>query len=201
MKRILIILYILLGTVAANAASSANILSKAAEKLAAAKSVSADYTVTADGRSMNGNITVAGQKFMLDSREIKSWYDGKTQWTYSSEIGEVDITEPTAEELAQVNPFAIINAFRSNFNPRTVSETPGAVTIELLPKKSGGDIKKVLLTLELSTFFPSKIVITLASGSVLTITIKAISEGMKLPDSFFRFSPSALPGVEIVDLR
>ncbi|MDE5785136.1 MAG: outer-membrane lipoprotein carrier protein LolA, partial [Duncaniella sp.] len=195
------LIYLLLGAATIYAASASSILSKAAEKLAAAKSVSADYTVTADGRTLNGSITVAGEKFLIDSREIKSWFDGKTQWTYSSEIGEVNITEPTAEELTQVNPFAIINAFRSNFNARTVSETPTAVTIEMLPRHSGGDIKKVLLTLQRSTFFPSRIVITLSSGAPLTISIRSISEGMKLPDSYFRFTQSALPGVEVVDLR
>ncbi|MDE6484210.1 MAG: hypothetical protein K2L14_02310 [Duncaniella sp.] len=200
MKRILIFTYLLMAAVAVNAQSAANILSRAAEKLAAAKSISAEYAVVADGRTMNGNITVAGEKFFIDSREIKSWYDGKTQWTYSAEIGEVNVTEPTAEELAQVNPFAIINAFRSNFTARTLSNKDGVVTVEMLPKVSG-DIKKTILTLNTSTLFPSRIVIYLSSGSVLAINIKSISEGMRLPDSHFRFNPASMPGVEVVDLR
>ncbi|MBD5202870.1 MAG: hypothetical protein HDS56_06110 [Barnesiella sp.] len=200
MKRITILLYVLLAAISIKADTASDILSRAANKLASAKSVSAEYTVSADGRSMNGSITVAGERFRIDSREIKSWYDGKTQWTYSAEVGEVNVTEPTAEELAQVNPFAIIQAFRSGFNSRITNDKDGSVTVEMLPKAKG-DIKKTVLTMDKSTLYPSKIVIYLSSGSVLAITVKSISEGMRLPDSHFRYNPLSLPGVEVVDLR
>ncbi len=200
MKRFLLFIYVAVAAIALKAETADAVLSRAASKLASAKSVTADYTVTADGQSMSGNITVAGDKFHVESREIKSWYDGKTQWTYSAEIGEVNVTEPTAEELAQVNPFAIINSFRSNFTSRLLGDKDGDISIEMLPKAKG-DIKKIILSLKKSTLFPSRIVIYMSSGSVLTINVKSISEGMRLPDSHFRFSPSMLPGVEVVDLR
>ncbi|MDE6417037.1 MAG: hypothetical protein K2K68_08440, partial [Duncaniella sp.] len=158
MKRIFFLTCLLLVAGGLKADTASTVLSRAAQKFAAAKSVSAEYTVTADGQSMNGNITLSGDKFHIDSRDIKSWYDGKIQWTYSAEIGEVNITEPTAEELAQVNPFVIINSFRNNFTARMISDKDDAVTVELLPKVKG-DIKKTVMTLSKSTLFPSRIVI------------------------------------------
>ncbi len=201
MNRLLVVFFAIFSCLAVKAASADALLNKAADRLRGCKSVTADYTVTADGRSMNGTITVAGDKFVIDSRDLKAWYDGKTQWTYSAEIDEVNVVEPTEEELAQVNPFAIISAFRSLYTQRLLSTTGGMSTIELLPKEKGRDVKKIIITLSDSTFFPSKVVIYMVSGSVLAITVKSVSEGMALPDSHFRFTPARMPGVEVIDLR
>ena len=96
----------------AAAESATAILDKAAAQARSAKSLKATYTITADGHSQSGTLTIAGDRFIISSPQVSSWYDGKTQWTYSTQTGEVNITEPTPEELQQVNPFAIISSFR-----------------------------------------------------------------------------------------
>ncbi|WP_301904186.1 LolA-like putative outer membrane lipoprotein chaperone, partial [uncultured Duncaniella sp.] len=114
LNRILLLIALLAGstTVIQGAETATSILDRASAKIRSDKSIAATYTISADGHLHSGTLTIAGDRFILTSPQISSWYDGKTQWTYSTQTGEVNITEPTPEELQQVNPFAIINSFR-----------------------------------------------------------------------------------------
>lgn len=183
------------------AATPDALLKSAADRLNSAKSLVASYRVTAEGHTMKGELVVAKEKFKIEAPQVKSWFDGKTQWTYSAEIGEVNVTEPAAEELSQVNPFAIINAFRANYRSKAIKTTGDVQLIEMIPLKKGGNISKILLTLNTRTLYPSKIVIYTDSGTPMTIDILSVSEGQLLPDNFFRFDAKKFPGVEVVDLR
>ena len=51
------------------------------------------------------SFVIQGDMFTISSPGLRSWYDGKTQWTYSSQIGEVNIITPTPEEVSQINPW------------------------------------------------------------------------------------------------
>ena len=121
-KRILILILAAVSGLCASAESADALLKSAAEKLNCAKSINASYRISAEGQTMKGYLTVSKNRFIIDSPQMKSWFDGKTQWTYSAEMGEVNITEPTDDELAQVNPFAILNTFRTKYKSPLTSE-------------------------------------------------------------------------------
>ena len=110
-------------------------------------------------------------------------------------------TNPTADELQQINPFAIISSFRNNFNASLLNSPKGSFKIQLTPKKSNQSIKKVELTLNSSTYFPSLIVITAKNNTKATIKVKTINAGGVQSASTFTFNAKKYPGVEIVDLR
>lgn len=187
--------------VQAHAAETArSVLDKAAAKLSSAGSVIADFTLSQDGACGSGNITLSGDRFAIITDAMSTWYDGRTQWTYSPRINEVNITEPTAEELRQVNPFAIINAFRNNYSYRLTESSASKNTVELTPRTPDDNITKVTVTFDAATNFPSLIKLYTHSGD-MTITVNHIMEADKKPASAFTFNKNRYPGVEIIDLR
>ena len=161
----------------------------------------ASYRLTTDGASQRGTLTVAGNCFTIDAPGLRSWYDGKTQWTYSSQTGEVNITEPSPEEVEQINPFAVINAFRQGYKSQFVPAAAGLKKIKMTSSVPGNDISNVLLTVSDKTLNPAEIVLTLSSNQVIIIRIDSVKAGVKMPASSFRFDKSKFPGVEVVDLR
>lgn len=200
-KHITIVLSLLFATINVCAQNASTILSNAANKFSNSKSISATFVFIDNGHSQNGSITVSGNKFVITTPQLSTWFDGKTQWSYSPDVNEVNITTPTTDELQQINPFAIISSFRTNFNTKSLKAIKGTYKLQLTPKKANQSIKNVELTLNSSTYFPSLIVITAKNNTKATIKVKSISAGSSLPANTFTFNAKKHPGVEIIDLR
>lgn len=183
------------------AASPKETLEKCAAKIRAAKSLAVTYTIQADGKTSQGAMLMSGDKFTLSTPEVMSWFDGKTQWTYSSQIGEVNITEPTRQEVQQVNPFSLIGTVSRDYKVSSLKAPAGHTALQLTPTRKGTDLRSADLTVSNSTLYPTRIVLTLANGQRVTLTVKSIKAGNALPASNFRYNPKAHPELPVVDLR
>ena len=192
---------ILLTSLSSNAKTADEVLSNASKVFSNSKSITASFVMIDNGYSNAGKIVVAGNKFVITTPKLSTWFDGKTQWTYSSSINEVNIGEPTADELQIINPFTIINDFQINYNGTLLESAKDSYKIKLTPKKSNNDIKSVELMVNSSTYLPSLIVIIAKNNIKTTINIKNINIGGTLPSSTFVFNSTKYPGVEVIDLR
>jgi outer membrane lipoprotein-sorting protein len=177
------------------------VLTNASEKYQKDGSISAQFTLSGVGNSTDGTITISGDKFHLSTPLLSIWYNGRTQWTYSAETNEVNITEPTVEELQQVNPFAIINSFRMQFNATLLKSANSMYRIQLTPLKSvNTSISKAIVTLNASTLYPNEIALTI-DNNIITIKTKDIKAIKNVPHKTFVFDEKKYPNAEIVDLR
>ena len=177
------------------------VLTNASEKYQKDGSISAQFTLSGIGNSTDGTITISGDKFHLSTPLLSIWYNGRTQWTYSAETNEVNITEPTVEELQQVNPFAIINSFRMQFNATLLKSANSMYRIQLTPLKSvNTSISKAIVTLNASTLYPNEIALTI-DKNIITIKTKNIKAIKNVPHKTFVFDEKKYPNAEIVDLR
>lgn len=177
------------------------VLTNASEKYQKDGSISAQFTLLGVGNSTDGTITISGDKFHLSTPLLSIWYNGRTQWTYSAETNEVNITEPTVEELQQVNPFAIINSFRMQFNATLLKSANSMYRIQLTPLKSvNTSISKAIVTLNASTLYPNEIALTI-DNNIITIKTKNIKAIKNVPHKTFVFDEKKYPNAEIVDLR
>lgn len=183
--------------------NSQKIIDKVIATYKAVKGLSAHYAITTDQGVTEGSIIMQGEKFRMVSNDLRCWYDGKILWSYSPMSGEVNITEPTAEELQMVNPYAIISGFRSTFTSRQVkSATAGNHEVDLFPKESGSDIKYVRLTISRRTYLPVKIVFSLSDGTAVIIVLSHTKGGANYPASTFMFEKNLVPaGTPVIDLR
>lgn len=184
-----------------SAQTADQLLDKAADKIGKQKSLAVKYTISADGQNQQGTLTLAGDRFMLTLPGMASWYDGRSQWTFSKMTGEVNLTEPTPEELQQVNPFAIINSFKKTFKATLLKSQPGEKLIALTANSAHPDISKVMLTIDDATLFPKQIVLTMSNRKNVTIKIDSVTPGGDIDASFFRYDSKKFPGIKVVDLR
>ena len=162
--------------------------------------MSASYSVTGQGAA-SGTIVLSGKKFRMLSPQLKCWYDGKTMWTYSQETGEVNITTPTAADLAMTNPYAIAQSYRQGFNMSKGTSAGGVYTIKMTPKKKS-NIKELLLTINTQSYRISKVQFVMTNKSKTTITVNNYKTGVKTDGNTFKFNKSQVPkGTPVVDLR
>lgn len=202
MKKILTLLPMLLIALAGMAATSASaLLQRSAAKIKGAESLHVSYTATADGNTTAGTLVLQGDMFTLSSPGMMSWYDGQSQWTYSTQIGEVNIITPTPEEVSQINPFAILKSFSTGYTPSLLKSASGSSTVKLVAKNKKSDITQAEITIDDRISYPTRVVLTMANKQKVTINIKDVKTGKKLPVANFRYSPARFPGVNVVDLR
>ncbi len=133
---------------------------------------------------------------------MTTWFDGKTQRTNMPSAKEVNITTPTADELQQVNPFAVVNRFDKQYNVAFDGAAVGKTRrLRLTSKTPKSDISTVIVTLDTSTLFPTQIKVIDRRRQVTEILVTKTAVGGALPEATFRFDKKAYPGVEVVDLR
>ncbi len=186
---------------ALSADSAAELIKHSADKMRSAQSVTATYTTSAGSHKGSGTIVISGDKFHISSPgEITVWYDGRTQWAYSPATGEVNIMEPTPEELAQINPFAIIGAFSRGYKASLLKAPAGQKKILLTATSRKFDISKVTVTLG-ADLLPKHLTVTTVDGHTLNVTVNSIKLGGKVSDATFRFDKKKFPKARITDLR
>lgn len=155
--------------------------------------------------SFEGVIQMKGDKFTLVISGTRVWYDGKTQWTYMERNREVNLTEPTGEELQYTNPALLLRMYKKGYTASLKGESTTvngktAYDVELTPKKKG-DIMKVSLQIEKYSSLPARIAVESKGGGLATVQIKSFTAGLNQPDSFFVFDSKQFPNVEMIDLR
>lgn len=202
------LLCVLSETKAQNAAS---ILDKAATAYDQSNGISASFTMQTrspgqgQGESVEGTIQMRGDKFILETPDAQTWFNGTTQWTYVERNEEVNVTNPTGEELQFTNPALLLSSYKKGFTATYIGESTApngkaAYDVELTPKKKG-DIVKVELQIEKFSNFPAQITVTTKNGMSSTIKIRQMKTGINQPDSFFVFKEAEYPEAEIIDLR
>lgn len=202
MKRTLLAIFaIFLAAIGAVAATPQQIVQRAASKLKAAQSVQVAYTLTAEGHSSQGMLTISGNRFTVSSPGLSSWYDGKTQWTYSQQMGEVNVVTPTPDELQQINPFAIISSLGKDYTMTAAKAPKGYSAVSLKANDRHSDITAATVTFSDATQWPTAIRLTLANRQTIDIAIDRITTGGAIPAEYFRFDTRKYPGVQVVDLR
>ena len=195
----------------AHAQNANDILRKAAAAYENSNGISASFTMFTRsagqnaGESFEGTIQMKGDKFTLVTPEALTWFNGTTQWTYVERNDEVNVTNPTGEELQFTNPALLLNSYKKGFTAAYKGESTApngnaAYDVELTPKKKG-DIVKVELQIEKYSNFPARITVSSKNGVSSTIQISQLKTGINQPDRFFVFNEGDYPDVEVIDLR
>ncbi len=205
MKRIFNILLFMAAVVSMQAAGNADaIINQVVKTYRAANGISVNYIITTDQGQTSGNIAMRGEKFRMLSADLKCWYNGTLQWSYTPVTEEVNITQPTAEELQMVNPYSIISSFRQTFSTQLLkSATASNHEVQMLPKNGKStDIKSVRLTINRTTSLPVKIIFELKDRSSVIVTLSNYKTQQNFPDNTFVFNKAMVPaGTPVVDLR
>lgn len=187
------------------------VLDKTAETFRKAGGVQIMFDVKSytNGRlegTSSGEIRLKGEKFVLKTPEASTWFDGKAQWSYMESSEEVNVTNPTPEELRSINPYTLLYMYQQGFTYQL-----GAAT-----QYAGKKVKEVILTSTDSRQDLSRIVLKVAQDTCQPVFIQLQQRGTKnyseivvtgyrtgqnYTDKEFVFDRSKYPDAEIIDLR
>lgn len=190
-----------LGYLSANAALTADaVMDRVAGIFTKHPSTTAIFSITSNGQVAQGNMTMCKDRFTFSAGNIAVWYDGRTQWLLQRNACEVNITEPTAEELTETNPLRVLLTYKQHYTCKMLTAPKGQFKIQLTSKTKGQYIKSATITINATDFKPTVMQATSANGTA-TVRISAITHGKALPVSYFTYDTKADRSVEIIDLR
>lgn len=149
-----------------------------------------------------GTLWLKGDCFVLDCGGVKSWFDGKTQWSYVSGNEEVNISSPTPEEIQAVNPYALITMYRKGFSYLYMGmksrNGKRGHEISLIPDNQQ-DIRMITLSVGEDNI-PFYIGVDMRNGHYEEFVLTGY-EKIDLVDEFFHFKSEEYPNAEVIDLR
>ncbi|WP_373727535.1 LolA-like putative outer membrane lipoprotein chaperone [Bacteroides heparinolyticus] len=181
------------------------VLDRTAETFKKSGGVKISFTVRAPGGSSTGTIRLKGDKFLLESDGATTWFDGHTQWSYLSSSDEVNISEPTPEELQNINPYALLSLYERGYrlkmgevdNPRLKS----LYKVVLTATERKTNLQCIILYVTKDTYRPTHVSMAQRGGDAAVIIINSYQTGETYPDSLFVFDKKAYPTAELIDLR
>ena len=167
-----------LGGFAQHDAKARAILDKMAASYQQAGAVSIRF-----GGTQDGTLKVKGNKFYLNCGGIETWFDGTTQWSYVERNEEVNVANPTGDELRFTNPALLLRTYREGFSASLTGESTApngkaAYDVELTPSKKA-DVTKVRLQIEKYSGFPASITVEAKNGVSTTVRISQLKTGVK----------------------
>ncbi len=145
-----------------------------------------------------------GDKYRIevaeDGKQTITWSDGKTDWTYSSEKNEVEITKHAVKEKTETEGDAkMFNGITDGYDVKLDKETTDTWQFLCKRSKSNPDKdapKKMTLIVAKGTYMPVSLS---ASVSLMTITMRDLSYGVT--EKQVTFNPEDYPNATIVDKR
>lgn len=200
MKKIIVIWMVLVLAMMSYAQNATQLLDKSAATLRAAGNVKIGFTLEAEGGASTGYIKLQKQKFVINMGGTITWFDGKTMWTYVKANDEVNVTNPSADAVAKMNPYAFLSFYKKGYTAKMGKSTTKEHEV-LLTGKSGSPFKKVVVRLNKSTKYPTVITMTSSKGDVTTIRCNSFLKNQKYTNATFQFNKKNYPNVEVVDLR
>ena len=187
-----------------------DVLDKTSANFRKAGGVEAAFTIKIKAKGQTdgllvGNIRLKGDKFVLETTDAITWFDGETQWSYLTDSEEVNISNPTEEELQGINPYALLSIYDKGFSyslGKTRSYQGKSIyEVVLTATDKTKDMSKLTLYVERTTYQPLYILAELNNGSRNEINITSYRGGQKFSDSTFVFDKNKYPRAEVIDLR
>lgn len=186
------------------------ILDKTANAFNKSGGIEASFTLTpyqqgTPQQSMKGEIQLKGNKFHMITPEIITWFNGKTQWSYLVYNEEVNISNPTKEELESINPYSFISLYKQGYN-YTVGTTrtysgKAVYEINLIAETPKQQLAAITLYISQNDYFPVYIKAKENGKDYNVVTLDSYKTNSKLNDAIFSFNPKQYPKVEVIDLR
>lgn len=211
MKLKLLILITLIPFLGIEAQNARAILDKAAAAYTKAGGLTASFTLdskeikTKSIYSIDGTISMKGDKFKIDIPDATTWFNGKTQWVYMKGTDEVNITEPAGEELQGISPSSIFSIYKQGFDLLYKGEKKIAgialFEVELISQNKSSNFTKIIVQIDKTTNLFHQIILFDKSGYENKLSIRKMQTNINLLDKTFIFNKSEYPNVEIIDLR
>ncbi len=208
MRKIILLLCLCAVVATAAAESARSVLDKTAARMTKSGDVRAQFKATTfSGTTPQseaaGTLVLSGKKFHMTSEELITWFDGTTEWSLMKGSDEVNVSNPTEEEQAAVNPATLISIYKKGYRYTLAESTlrgKPTYVVYLRAKNKKMPFSEMIVDVDKATFNPLCLRAK-KDGDWLRIAILSFQNGLSLPASTFTFPTTDYPNVEIIDLR
>ncbi len=181
---------------AQNSDKAEALLDEVYNKVKGYDNIQVDFKYSLDNAEANthqdtrGDVTLEGNKYLLNYLGAKQLFDGKKVYTIVPENEEVTIEDKSQDENS-FSPSEMFTFYKKGYdyawdilqkvNGRDIQY------IKLTPKDSGSDVKSILLGIDKETKHIYKLIETGANGTKTTITVNSFKTDQPLSKTLFNF--------------
>ena len=148
-----------------------------------------------------GDVTLEGEKYVLNIMGTTRIFDGKKIYTIIPEDEEINISDYDPSNDEDITPSKMLTFYKEGYTYKMdiLQNVKGRKIqyVQLTPMDSDAEIKKILLGIDQHTHHIYNLIQTQDNGTKITITVKSFRTDQPLPDTMFRFEEDKYKGYYI----
>jgi len=153
-------------------------------------------------QNISGDIVMKGNQLYFDTEELSLWFNGTTQWVYFKNTREVNITTPTADELAQTSPMVAISGYSSKFTLRLINKTDVHYhTVEMTPKSKQENFERLIVKFHKKDNMLKSVKLQDETPTIHEFIVTNYRQDASIHGKMFIFDASKFEGAILNDLR
>ena len=208
-KNITIIAFIFLGfySYSQDAEKAKALLDEVSAKVKSYNNISIDFKYALQNSSENinqvtrGDVTLEGDKYVLNVLGITRIFDGKTLYTINPEDEEVTISSDNTEDENTVSPSKMLSFYKEGYTYAMdiIQDVNGRKIqyVKLNPIDTNSEIKQVLLGIDAKTKHIYNLIEVGKNGTKTTLTINSLKTNEPISKSLFKFDKNKYKGYYI----
>jgi len=205
MKKTVIILTFLIsiGSFAQDVSKAKILLDEVTQKIQGYENITLDFKYVLSNVSENinqetrGNVTIEGEKYVLNILGITRIFDGNTLYTISPEDEEVTISSDNTEDEETITPSKMLTFYNDGYTYQMdiIQNVKGRKIqyVKLTPNDANSEIKQVLLGIEAKTKHIYNLIEIGKNGTKTTLTVNSFKTNEPISKTLFTFDKSKYP--------
>ncbi|WP_240607680.1 LolA family protein [Marixanthomonas spongiae] len=141
-----------------------------------------------------GDVTISGEKYVLNMLGTTSMFDGNKIYTIVPEDEEVTISSYNPRNDKQITPSKMLTFYENGYRYKMdiTQNVKGRKIqfVKLIPIDSNAEIKDILLGIDVQTKHIYKLIQTDANGTKYTLTVNSFKTDQPLSKTLFDFNES-----------
>lgn len=173
------------------------LLNEVSDKVKSYKNIAIDFKYALENSSENinqvtrGDVTIEGDKYVLNVLGVTRIFDGKTLYTISPEDEEVTISSENTEDENTVSPSKMLSFYKDGYTYAMdiVQDVKGRKIqyVKLNPIDTNSEIKQVLLGIDAKTKHIYNLIEIGKNGTKTTLTVNSLKTNEPISKSLFKF--------------
>ncbi len=191
------------------AQNATELLDRTLDRIKTMDSLRIEFTssVIEDGQTMgqtSGAMNISGRKFALRSADMLVWFDGRQLYAMQPGAQEVNLTEPTAQELQALNPYTILQMYKHGFKAKMKTgkmlNGKQGYRITLTATNANTKIREMFVEVD-KQYNLTRVSLKQGGDQWTRIVVNSINGGQKFAEADFTFPSKDFPKAEVIDLR
>jgi len=180
-----------------DAEKAKTLLDEVNAKVKSYKNISIDFKYALQNTSENinqvtrGDVTIEGEKYLLNVLGITRIFDGKTLYTINPEDEEVTISSDNTDDENTVSPSKMLSFYKEGYTYTMdiVQDVMGRKIqyVKLNPIDTNSEIKQILLGIDAKTKHIYNLIEIGKNGTKTTLTVNSFKTNEPISKSLFKF--------------